>query len=230
MLFTLNNKLILYLITLLYFGNLSSNAQEYPEVTFHYTYIPFDRWCSKSIDIEIKDIWIRELYSKMDMFKKTWDDDGTRLLKVTVEEVGKPFEKEELQATMTLCRSRSMSHPLLIGMQKYLNSATDNNSIGEERFVATVFHEVLHIYVFDILKEKEEVPLLEKYKQESSSVRNHLHLMALIKNAYLKLGWEKELESIIESDMQAGGAYRRSWEILNNEESYKAFIKELVDF
>lgn len=223
----LNYRLICFALVLLSFGNWISDAQECPEVTFHYTYIPFDRWCSEFNQTEVKDIWINELYSKMDTFINIWNDRGAKLLKATVQEVGKPFEKKEIQATMTLCRSRSMSHPLLIGMQKYLDTSTNNNPRDLNHFVATVFHEILHIYVFDLLRTPEHLPLLEKYKNEPNSVRNHLHLMAIIKHVYLKLGWKNELNSIIESNKQTGQVYERSWQIVNNEENYMTFIKEL---
>ncbi len=207
---------------------MTSNAQKtYPEVTFHYSYIPFDRSCSKFTDFDIEEEWVDELYSKMDMFRELWKAQGPELLKATIERVGQSFKKSELHASMTLCKFGSMSHPFMLSMRQYLNTTTGNNPKDKQLFVVTVFHEILHIYVYDILMDKESVPLLEKYSGEPNSVRNHLHLMALIKHAYLKLGLEDALLKVIKNDAQLGPIYSRSWEIVNNIEDYNDFIDEL---
>jgi hypothetical protein len=69
--------------------------------------------------------------------------------------------------------------------------------------------------------------LLEKYEAEPSGVKTHLHLMALLKNAYLKSGYEEDLRTVIALDRQYGPIYARSWEIVDALEDYRAFVNEL---
>ncbi|TXN37753.1 hypothetical protein FVB32_05540 [Flagellimonas hymeniacidonis] len=213
------------LVTVLFASTLF--AQEYPTVTFHYSYIPFDRSCAKFTEFEIKEEWIEELYVKMDTLQGLWNHQGPTLLQNTVNIVGKSFLKKEVHATMTLCKFGSMSHPFLLSMRKYLSTATGDDPRPNYHFVGTVFHEILHIYVFDLLKDKENVPLLEKYGDEPNSVRNHLHLMALFKKAYLQAGMKKELEGMTERYVALDGIYGRAWEIVDHLEDHEDFIEEL---
>lgn len=199
----------------------------YPEVAFDYSFVPFDRTCSEIAEYEIRPEWIEELESKMDTFRQTWQERGPRLLEITVEEIGKPFRQKEMQATMSLCRFPSMSLPLLLNMRRYLATATDNNPRDLHFFVALVFHELLHTYAFEILENQEASALLEKYEAEPFSVKTHVHLMALLKNTYLKSGYEEELRAVIELDSQLGPIYARSWEIVDELEDYRAFVDEL---
>lgn len=76
-------------------------------------------------------------------------------------------------------------------------------------------------------RDREESALLKKYKAEPFSVKTHVHLMAVLKNAYLTLGYEDELQAIMALDGKIGPVYARSWEIVNELEDYKAFVGEL---
>lgn len=196
----------------------------YPEVTFDYGFVPFDRACSEATGFEIQPAWIEELEARIDDFRQLWAERGPALLALTVQETGKPFRQREMQATMSLCRFPSMSHPLLLNMRRYMASATDGNPRAMHMFVALVFHELLHTYVYENI---EASALLEKYEAEPFSVKSHMHLMALLKNAYLKLGYDDELEDILARDRKIGSVYARAWEIVNELEDYRAFVDEL---
>jgi len=198
----------------------------YPAVTFDYGFVPFDRACSEIADFEIETEWIEELESKMEAFRHIWKERGPRLLELTVRETGKPFRQKEMQATMTLCTFPSMSHPLLLNVRRYLATATDGNPRDTHFFVALVFHELLHTYVFENLN-RDESALLAKYEAEPFSVKSHMHLMAVLKNAYLKLGYKDELREIVALDSRIGPIYARAWEIVNDLEEYTAFVDEL---
>ena len=200
-----------------------SSSQGYPEITFEYSYVPFDRACAEVAEYEIKPEWIEELNSRMDVFRQLWKERGPRLLALTVKETGIPFRQKEMQATMTLCRFPSMSLPLLLNVRRYMATATDDNPRAMPMFVALVFHELLHTYVFEHL---EASALLDKYEAEPFSVKSHVHLMALLKNAYLQLGYEEELHDIIELDSTIGPIYARAWEIVNELEDHRAFVEE----
>jgi hypothetical protein len=70
--------------------------------------------------------------------------------------------------------------------------------------------------------------LIEKYAHEPVVVLTHLHLTALMKQVYLKLGRAELLREIVVGDSAAEDpAYRRAWEIVNDIEGHEAFVNEL---
>lgn len=196
----------------------------YPTVTFHYSFVPFDRSCTDLTGFEIEPAWIDELTERIDFFREYWGREGPRLLETLVADTGTPFRQREMIATLTLCNFRSMSHPLLLNMRRFLASATDGSPRSLSMFGALVFHELLHTYVVDNL---ENSPLIEKYSEEEGSVRSHLHLLALLKKTYLKLGRTEELAEIVARDTKIGPVYARAWEIVNDVEGHEAFVNEL---
>ena len=199
-------------------------SQGIPKVDFRYSFVPFDRSCSELTETKIEQAWIEELESRMDEFRSTWDNGGPALLKAVIEEIGSPFVQSEMIATMTLSNFRSMSLPLILNVRRHLSSFTDGNPRPMPMFVGLVFHELLHTYVVDHLDKSK---LWEKYKDEPGSVLSHLHLNALMKMAYLKLGREEELASIVAKDTSIGPIYKRAWEIVNDLEGHEAFVAEL---
>ena len=69
--------------------------------------------------------------------------------------------------------------------------------------------------------------MLKKYQNEESGVLSHLHLMAIQKKVYLELGLKDRIEKVIKFDSEVyKGAYKRSWDIVNQEGEDK-FIEEL---
>jgi hypothetical protein len=59
-------------------------------------------------------------------------------------------------------------------------------------------------------------------------VRFHLHLFALQKAVYLKLGLAETLNRVIKKDQSLPNkSYGRAWQIVNDREDYSAFIAEL---
>ena len=59
------------------------------------------------------------------------------------------------------------------------------------------------------------------------TVLNHLHLFALQKATYLKLGWQNQLKDVIFKDESLNMDYKRAWGIVNQHENYLSFIEEL---
>ena len=90
-------------------------------------------------------------------------------------------------------------------------------------------HEVLHRFVDDILGGMfPSTPLLRKYREELLLVRRHLHVDALQKAIYVRMGRKPEINAIIASDsMDWGAGYARAWDIVNHHEGHEAFIREL---
>src|SRR4030095_810786 len=150
------------------------------------------------------------------------------LLATTIAEINKPFRYQEMLATLTLCPIRSMSRPLLINIRPFLDGPTQQQPRPLFLFSAVVFHELLHTYVLGALPQGKSV-LLEKYQSEDTVVKNHLHLMAIMKMVYLKLDREEQLKQIIEKDREIDNpAYGRAWQIVNDIEGHQTFVQELM--
>jgi hypothetical protein len=117
--------------------------------------------------------------------------------------------------------------PLLINGRSFLKSATHGDPNTDTYFVGVSSHELFHNFVGENLDWPS--PLIKKYQEqgEAGIVLNHLHLMALQKAIYLKLGRTHELDELIANDAHIGPGYRRAWEIVNSVEGYQPFVSEL---
>ena len=204
----------------------TGGAQEYPRVHLVYSYLPFDRACEQWRNTKIEDAWIEELRVKLSSFQDIWDKEAPLLLGTTVAEIGKSFQHKEMIATLTLCPIPSMSIPLLLQVRRFLDGPTRNNPQAPFFFSALVFHELLHTYLGYYTQIKSA--LVQKYEKEQLFVLTHLHLMAVMKHVYLKLGREGALEQIIARDSASEDkSYARAWQIVNEIEGYEALIKEI---
>lgn len=217
-------KLFLICVAFFLSSAFVSYDAKYPTIRFVYSFVPFDRACSEQAAYDIKQEWVEEMEGRVGFFQEYWDREGPRLLETIISEIGKPFQQREMIATITLCNFPSMSQPLLINLRRYLATATDNNPRPMYKFIGLVTHELLHTYVNDHLVNSE---LLKKYEKETFSVQNHLHLMAVLKMAYLKSDCERELNEVIKLDCEIGPIYARAWEIVNDIEGYEPFVNEL---
>jgi hypothetical protein len=202
-------------------------ADSYPRVTFVFGYRPFDESCERWRNVRIDPQWYVELKSKIGSFQDYWDREGALLMAAAIAESGKPFRHRDVVATLTLCPVPSMSRPLLINMRAYLDGPSRDKARPMLLFSELVFHELLHTHVSAVLPQDQSV-LLARYKGESPVVRNHLHLMALMKAAYLRLGREDQLRQLIERDsLEDGPEYKRAWQIVTDIEGHDAFVQEL---
>jgi hypothetical protein len=130
-------------------------------------------------------------------------------------------------ATLTLCPIASMSRPLLINVRLFLDGPTQQQPRPLFPLSAVVFHELLHTYILGALPSGTSA-LLEKYKSEEPLVKNHLHLLAVMKLVYLKLDRAEHLQQIMEKDRALGNpGYGRAWQIVNDLEGHDAFVHEL---
>ena len=198
----------------------------YPHVHLVYSYLPFDRACEQWRNTKIEDGWIEELRMKLGSFQDIWDKEAPLLLGTTVAEMGRPFQHKEMIATLTLCPIPSMSIPLLLQVRRFLDGPTGNKPQAPFLFAALVFHELLHTYLGYYTELKSA--LVQKYEKEQLFVLTHLHLMAVMKHVYLKLGREAELTQIIAKDSASEDkSYARAWQIVNEIEVYGAFVEEI---
>lgn len=208
-----------------YFANqVQAKEMTTPQVFLYYAQT-FDEVCSNKLNYSIAPGWQDELMKRMPAWQTLWDHEGELLLKTSIKIAGKPYPESSYKAALSLCSFPSMSAPLIVNSRYALDSFT-KTPISNEVFISTVFHELLHTYIDSFLHKN--TPLLEKYKSESKGVVNHLHLLALEKGVYLKLGWGAKLKAVIAKDESLPNKdYKRAWQIINEKQNYLHFIFEL---
>lgn len=196
-----------------------------PAITLRYSDV-FDSWCSRQTGVEITNQARDRLVRAFPGLQTAWDNLGPALLSETERVVGRSFLQGEMIGTVFLCRNTpSMSIPLLVNGNWFVSDSPQSL----DRVVDIVYHELLHTYLVDNYPDLLTSPLLTKYRSEDPGVIAHLHLMATQKAVYRALGLESRIESLIDFDSNKyGGAYKRSWDIVNAEGEYK-FIAELTE-
>jgi hypothetical protein len=206
--------------------NPNTSWSQYPQVDFVFGYRPFDLSCEVWTKQPIDQSWYDELRRQLPAFRSEWAKEAPVLLGETVAALNAPFRRTELTAFITLCPIPSMSTPLIINGRLFLPSPMKQSPWPLSRFSAIVFHEILHTYLPLFYAGKSV--LLTKYKEETPVVRNHLHLLSLMKHVYLKLGREQQLSDIVTTDSSGKDpSYARAWEIVNKIEGHETFMNEL---
>jgi hypothetical protein len=198
-----------------------------PEVRVTYSEA-LDSECSTVHGAEIKDEWKAELGQKRIDFDKRWAAIGPRLLAATERLTNRRFSTSPITARLTLCNvpSENSGAGILVNMRYALASFTANPVTV--RYKANIlFHEVLHGFVQDHVPK--DSPLLAEHQVEDERVRDHLHLLALMKAVFLDQGMQYDLAEVIEIDGELpGGYYKRAWEIVNQTDgTYLKYVSEL---
>jgi hypothetical protein len=206
------------------------NAQgTYPEVTFRYSPI-FDSACTKATKQQIEPEAVKELQSRLESFQELWRKDGPQLLSSVPGVTGVPFSFRETSAALVLCPGfPSMSMPLMVNMRMYLSATGKGDTAPMIDFENTLFHEILHRYVFEWIATlpARSTALLDKYKTEPRPVLNHLHLYGTERLVYRKLRREKDLDISIaaEQTWNEAAVLKRAREIVAIEGA-EAFVRE----
>jgi hypothetical protein len=220
-------KLVACIVSFILVSVTNACGEPYPHVHLVFGYVPFDQSCERWRNTQIEPQWYEELQRKIKTLQDYWDQEAPLLLGTTVAAINKPFRYTEIIATLTLCPIQSMSRPLLINIRPFLDGPTQQQPRPLFLFAALVFHELLHTYVIGA-RPPGPSALLERYQSEDPVVKNHLHLMAVMKIVYLKLGREAHLQQIIERDRAMGHpAYGRAWQIVQDIQGHDAFVQEL---
>ena len=185
----------------------------------------FDEVCVQQTKYKIDPSWKSELATRLPEFESAWARDGSTLLETSVAIVGKSFTENEILVPLSICSFPSMGEPLLVNMRYSLNSFTPT-PLSMDVTVSTIFHELLHRFLGGKIPVNSK--LLLKYEHEDETVKFHLHLFALQKAVYLKLGREDTLKRVVQKDQALPNkSYKRAWEIVNDLDNYSAFIREL---
>ena len=165
---------------------------------------------------------MKEASSLTPALQKQWDEQGSMLLSKLINIVGREYSKNELIVYTSGCQTGGMSTPLIVGIKLHLMSVR-KNPISISHNVSLTFHEFIHRYLtesFDygrseVLKEFSEAPALFK---------NHLHLMALMKESFT-LAKREDLISQYSKTLR--GEYRNAWEISTSEDYQQRLINEV---
>lgn len=224
-------SIILFFATsLLLLASVTAQAADYPEVTFKYNQV-FDSPCAEMTKQPIDAAAVTELENRLDSFREHWQKEAPQLLGSTIKLTKAPFQFRETRAALSLCSGfPSISLPLIINMRFYLKSLRGDKATSMTVFSAVVFHELLHRYVADRIATLPDktTPLLRKYKEEPQGVQNHLHVLAIMKAVYGKLGREKDLDEVAAFDqtLRSAPAFKRTREIVDKEGA-ENFISEI---
>ena len=197
-----------------------------PAVTIVYS-PGLDSVCSFIRGGKIQESWTKELKERKKEFENLWATVGPKLINKTEALIGKPFPAKDFTVRLTLCNLPSQSFVGIgINMRHALNSF-GSSPVPMRYKVDTLFHELLHKYLSEYSVSVSE--LLATRTEESTRVRNHLHLLALQKAVLLEVGDLDALSDVIQIDSQLpGGHYKRAWEIVNvTDKEYLRYVAEL---
>jgi hypothetical protein len=195
-------------------------AAPLPKVSFVHSGL-IERYCSTVSPVKPDPAVLAELDARMGEFEAAWAQGGPALMAETVRLTGQPYRYAETLATLHACADMpSYSSPLLISAARYTRAWAASPEPREgvaglepgkvlqgppkprtlsplSSFVYTVWHESGHRYVDDVLSRLPggTTPLLQKYASEHPVTLSHLHLLALDKLIYARLGRSAEFEA-----------------------------------
>ena len=94
--------------------------------------------------------------------------------------------------------------------------------------VVTLFHELLHVYL--VRHPVRDSALLREQASASRCVRNHVHLLALMKAVFLQLGEIPTLsEEIAAAQALPDDCYAKAWALVNASEiAYLRYVAEIA--
>jgi hypothetical protein len=228
--FAVNSKV--FILTLLFAFALGSAAlaqTDYPQLFLEYHPSGFDSTLSKQLTgFEPPEEWRREAVKSAPEFQVFWDKFAPTLLTSTVKVVGIPWKRKEETAILHLCpKIKTQASPFLIYFGHFLKAPTDGKPNSKSVFVEMVYHEMLHLYIGEILhKKNNDTPLIRKYFKEGTTVVSHLHLMAIQSKVYQSLQKPDLIRQAKLVGHVAGPGYDRAWEIVE-EEGADTFVAEL---
>lgn len=194
-----------------------------PEVTA--TYNPtLDAVCSGVRGAPIKHEWKAELLARKSEFDTLWARLGPKYMAAAEAITGKAFPSEAVTARLTLCNVPSQSMAGVIVNMRFALKSFTANPVPMRYKVDVLFHEMLHLFLAANSPRGESVRAIG-----DECVRNHVHLLALQKAVFLRLGEREALKTVVEVDSQLpGGCYKKAWALVNATDSeYSRYVAEL---
>ena len=169
-----------------------------------------------------------ELRALLPSLQRALDRQQETLFDAAERLIGTKMARKEETVSLFLCRDfPAMANPLLIWGYPFLKSARPAGPLDVTAIGAIVFHEVLHLYVDDLMAGRPTSPGLEKHQTESQLVRVHLHLFAIEDQVYRSLDPTGALLAAARQlDESYGPDYVRAWQIVTQDGS-EPWIREL---
>ena len=188
---------------------------------------PLDAACSLiggySVDRDAQ----AELEAMLPELRRAWAREGQPVLDRIFELTGKQLPGGRQTVHLTLCDIPSSS-PFgpIVNMRHALPGVT-GHQVPLLYKIAVIDHELLHRALAGVDLSGSE--LLEAHSGEPRRVRDHLHLFALLKAAFLDLGRRSAFEELVRIDSRLPEpAYRRAWEIVNaSPGAYRLYVEEV---
>ena len=184
--------------SILLLANADQASARVPNISLDWVGVYEMSTCAKSAD---QPRYLRaraEAERRLPEFQEIWAKEGPRLLKTAQEITGQPFRYEEAIAVLQVCEEQQtgISHPLLINAKWFLEAYDGKyrtHPLWRETFVELMFHEILHRYIRDALGPGEGEPfrstkLMQRYSNEQLMTRTHLHLFAIERAVYNRVG------------------------------------------
>ena len=165
---------------------------------------------------------MKEASSLTPTLQKQWDEQGPKLLSILINIVGREYSRDELIVYSSGCRTGGMSTPLIVGIKHHLKSAR-KKPISISHNVSLTFHEFIHRYLsesFDYGRSE----VLREFSEAPALFKNHLHLMALMKQS-LTLAKREDLISQYVKTLR--GEYKNAWEISTSKDYQWRLINEV---
>jgi hypothetical protein len=195
----------------------------------------FDAECANKSGFKVDPAWYPELNRRVPEFQAAWDARAPALIGVSETLAGAKFTRSEYSVTLTICRWTPMGYPFIISLRPFLKISAEadpqiRTPLTMSEFGVLTHHELLHSLTDDIVMSPSfPSPLLLKHQTERPNVLVHLHLLALQKAAYAKVGDAELLKNADALYAYIGNDYQRAWDIVAAEGA-DAFVKELQDF
>lgn len=224
--------LSILLMSLVIKGTTQVEGQQFPRLIFTYD------WRGKGLDLVgrwmLRDITLAQLKEQYEQcipeLVAAWEKEAPALFTELIFSFGKGFSQSERTVILYLSGNSSYGSArfLVIGLRYIIDPKPWVASFSrEENFTATVFHELLHVWVDEHIDAKKS-PLLQKYQKEHVDTREHIHLMALQRMVYQKLKRQNMLEMLDYGYRNlCSPEYRRAWQIVVDLEGDKAVLEDI---
>jgi len=142
-----------------------------------------------------------EVLKKVELFKKAWNDNGDKFIDFLYSQTGLEFKRNIIDCYIVSATPRDMSAPLII-----------KSRYDEKEFMAAICHELIHILYSD-----NKVKRDNRFRDQSTTIQNHIFLFALLKQYYLEVlndevGFRKIYEK---SSAVKNTEYRKAWDIVD---------------
>lgn len=172
----------------------------------------FDRICKEWLHRDVNPDDVKEVLARKSEFEAAWEKTGKEYMRLALAATGRPYPYSEVQATLSVCAPNSVAFPLIIQMNDFLASNTEDYA---HDFPLLAFHELMHHYAQAI---EHKSPIFAKYADLPFSIRAHIHVVAFERYVLEKTGRTEQLAKLrAYYAAREEPTYIRAWEIVDKE-------------